>query len=342
MRTLSMLSIKNLVYESIGKLLSDKKFPDNQILVEGVVGLISQIADYYEEGVRYYPEVVLLGSEDLLSLIPNRRVTIYDGVISADEFKKMMKLCSPLATNNWVIYICIEEDRLQYGLLSTEIEETSLALSKQFIDMAEESDSILYIRNIGSKNVEIMAVDSSLVVSLTLDNCVKTMDEDLAKLVDAIIEDCDDTIKEDRIVRPFILKLLKDALNEGHGNLIVVCKPENVDNAVENNMSGGALLKERIDIPRLIMDDKNNKLNKTSVSIKSYTAIIKSMINHDGITIFTSDGCLAGFHFIVNNSLVQEVKTVGGSRTKAFEALKGIDLLTARFFKSQDGIIKFE
>ena len=66
-----------------------------------------------------------------------------------------------------------------------------------------------------------------------------------------------------------------------------------------------------------------------------------SMLNFDGITIFTNTGKICGYHFIVNNNAVADENVTGGSRTRAFEALCRIDGVLACFMKSQDGITKF-
>lgn len=328
---------------SVESLLKTKGFPTEEKVMDGVLGLINQIADYYEEGVKLYPEVVMVGDIQLLDMLPNRRLTLYDKSVEADEFKRMMKLCSPLATDNWCIYVCLCSDNMQYGVLSAEIEETSLSLSKQLIQVADKEDPIIYIRNVGSKNVELsapgMEEDNTLVISLTLDEYTHDYDDNLNGLVNAIIADCEESDKN--IIQPFMVKLLKDALNEGHGNLIVVCKKEVLNAVIEGNMSGGACLTPAIDIPYLLRADARDKSSRTSVNIKSNVSVIKSMINHDGITIFSTDGCLLAYHYIVSNALVQKIQTVGGSRSKAFAALEQIDDITARFFKSQDGITKF-
>lgn len=65
------------------------------------------------------------------------------------------------------------------------------------------------------------------------------------------------------------------------------------------------------------------------------------MLNFDGITIFNSNGCVIGYHFIVDNSTVADKTIVGGARTRAFEALTQTNGIIACLMKSQDGNIKY-
>ena len=80
---------------------------------------------------------------------------------------------------------------------------------------------------------------------------------------------------------------------------------------------------------------------EASLKLSSYAGLLQSMLNFDGITLFSSDGKIIGYHYIVNNDKVAEENIEGGARTRAFSALCGLEGLIACFMKSQDGKIKF-
>lgn len=65
------------------------------------------------------------------------------------------------------------------------------------------------------------------------------------------------------------------------------------------------------------------------------------MLNFDGITLFSTTGTILGYHFIVDNKIDGENQIVGGSRSRAFEALTHINGISACFMKSQDGNVKY-
>lgn len=336
---MEIVSNRKAVLDAVINILKEEQFPLNDTIVKGVMSLVDNISDYSEEGHKLFPEILLLNSEYILKEIPCRHIRVYDKIMDSSQFSRTLKLCAPLAVDNWHIYMILkDEQHLEYGIMSTEIKETSVSLAKSFHSMLKDGNQVVYIRNVGGKNVEIEDSQRQIIVSLALDEDVATQDDNVDKLISVIISDCKD--KHGDLLFEFFKKMFKGALNEGHGNLIAVCKIENIDECL-NTMTDGARLEPTVNLPSLLEEDMERNLNQTSVAIKSYASVVKSMINHDGITIFSTTGQLLGFHYIVNNNIPGETQAVGGSRTKAFEALKQINCLAGRFFKSQDGITKF-
>lgn len=333
---MKVISNRDAALNEIEKLLKGNGYPVNKTIMEGVADIVSKIADYHEEGVKLYPEVIILHDDYSLKPLQARTEMVYDGEIKENVFSKAMKLCAPLAVGNWNIFIILSDNKhLSYGLVSVERKETSLNLVTQAIDMGGD-DGIIYIRNVGSKNVELRTKQESCVISLTLDGEMDFQDSNLQKLVGTMLKD----LEHEEVLHNFIAKTIKDALNAGHGNLIAVCKKEKFELCLEK-MTGGAKLTPAINIPELLKEDTIIHSNETSVAIKSNMILVKSIINHDGITFFSTRGELLGYHYIVDNSKVGDGNIVGGSRTKAFEALKKIEGIEGRFFKSQDGITNY-
>ena len=314
------ISNRDATLSELDKLLTENEYPVNSTIIEGVADIVNKIADYHEEGIKLYPEVIILHDNYSMKPLQARTEIIYQGVIRENEFSKVMKLCAPLAVGNWNIFIVLPDDtHITYGLVSVERKETSLD-----------------IRNVGSKNVELRTKKESCVISLTLDSDMDFQDSNLQKLVETMLID----LEHEEVLQNFIVKTIKEAVNAGHGNLIAVCKSDNFEKCL-TKMTGGAKLTPPIDIPILLYEDKVIHSSETSVAIKSNMALVRSVINHDGITFFSTRGELLGYHYIVDNSKVGEGNAVGGSRTKAFEALKTIEGIEGRFFKSQDGITKY-
>lgn len=322
------------------KLMQEESFPLSETIIEGVLNIVNQVSEYHEEGVRLFPEVIIVNDISILKMIQARTEQVYEGLIEENTFSRIMKLCAPLANSNWSIYVnIVDEKHVQYGVVSGELKETSLSLRRQVLEITPRVDHVLYIRNIGSKNVEIRNTIRTCIVSLTLDGSISNQDDNLNALISSTIADVPEEL-ESEILFDFMHKTIGDALDEGHGNLIAVCKEENLSQCLEE-MSGGSVIEKPIDIPSLLNDDRLFERNTTSVAIKSYVSLIKSMINHDGITFVSTTGKILGYHYIVNNNKVESVQVVGGSRTKAFEALKNVNGIYACFFKSQDGLTKF-
>lgn len=320
----------------ISEILEQELFPHLEIHINGVIDIIDQISDYYEEGNKLYPEVLMMTSRDMMCSYPGRFICLYTGELKERHFKEALKLCAPLAIDNWNIYIILPDDNnIEFGIISTEVKETSLSVREFSLSQTDEDDHLLYIRNVGGKNVEVARRDDAILISLSLQEFVTTQDDNILKLVDAIIMDLQD--KEE--TRRFMHKIILDSLNEGHGNLIAVCKEQDMEKVLQN-MTGGAMLLPYIDIPELLRADRESGRSESAVAIKSNVSIVKGMINHDGITIFSTNGKVMAFHCIIDNSKANDPNSVGGARTKAFDAMKTVPELNMVFFKSQEGKTK--
>lgn len=331
-----IISSREACIAKISEILEQEAFPRTDTHINGVIDIIDQISDYYEEGSKLYPEVLMVTSRDMICSYPGRFICLYAGGLKDRHFKEALKLCAPLAIDNWNIYIVLPDNNsIEFGIISTEVKETSSSVKEFSLTQTDKEDHFLYIRNVGGKNVEVARRKDAFLISLSLQEFVTTQDDNISRLVDAIIMDLQD--KEE--TRRFMHKIILDSLNEGHGNLIAVCKEQDIEKVLQN-MSGEAKLYPYIDIPELLRADKESGRSESAVAIKSNVSIVKGMINHDGITVFSTNGKVMAFHCIIDNSKANDPNSVGGARTKAFDAMKTIPEFCMVFFKSQEGKTK--
>lgn len=336
----TVASLRESTLDKIGDFLYKEGFSSSGALKEGILELINLISDYCEEGNHLYPEILITDSLELLKTIPNRELLIYDGKLLSSEFKQAIKLCAPLALSNWNIFIEVKGNGLKYGLVSAEITETSLSMYRQVVEMPNEGYKIAYLRNIGNKTVELRSFNNQCFISLTLNETKQILRNEVAELASMISKDCDANQKAQ--VEIFIEKLINEAIHTGHGNLIaVISKNDEYIARIKKILSGGVFLQRAIDIPSLINRAIELQKNTTSIEVKAFSFVAISMLNHDGITIFTTKGEILGYHFIIDNKLAGDNTIIGGARTRAFEAMKNSEAVISCFMKSQDGNIKF-
>lgn len=252
-----------------------------------------------------------------------------------------VKMCAPLAENGWNMYLLLlDESHLQYGIVNVALTQMSVSLFNQVIETPQELAVCAYIRNIGNKVVELNSISNHCVIALNLNSYETKMEEELEKLANVILKDIakDFPIKEASIT--YIKDMFIEALNHGHGNLIAVT--DNIEQIkAEEHLRGGIFLSDKIDFIKLLFDNIQQKSDQTATTLNAFTQLAISMLNFDGITIFNSNGCVVGYHFIVDNSAVVDKTIVGGARTRAFEALTQTNGIIACLMKSQDGNIKY-
>ena len=327
--------------ELIKGLLVDMGYPSDDDVVDGVVGMVNMLSDYHEEGQALFPEVLLANKEDYFKTFINKRVKLKEKSLEKGDFSQCIKMCAPLAIDGWCIYVLLlDERRIEYGVLTSEITALSLDLYSQTMSAGVPEINALYLRNAGSKTVEIRNVQSRFYVSLNLNDKYTPLDSVVEELVKTILPNDVDYYTEKS---NFLVKNIRQALNEGHGNLIAVSDHNpDVIKRVTSNFHGGMELEENaIDFNRSTNNCLSIKNEEASRELISYSRLMQSMLNFDGITLFSDDGRIVGYHFIVNNDKVTEEGIEGGSRTRAYRALCKIDGLKACFMKSQDGRIEY-
>lgn len=195
-------------------------------------------------------------------------------------------------------------------------------------------------QKIGNKVVELNSISNHCVIALSLNNYDVKMEDEIQKLTDIILEDVEPSYPIRNETATYIKDMFIDALNHGHGNLIAVSN--NVEQLQKDgHLKGGIYLPDEIDFTNLLADNHKQRTDQTATTLNAFTQLTISMLNFDGITLFNTKGCVVGYHFIVDNKLEAEKSIVGGSRTRAFEALTQTNCISACLMKSQDGNIKY-
>lgn len=332
-------SLRKHLLGEIDKFLQAEGFISDELTQKGILALISFVSEYYEEGKRLYPEIVLTNDIDIFKTIPSRRIPIQSEPLKESSFRQAVKLCAPLSSDGWVIYLEITGEKINFGMLSTEMTDTSLSLKKQTSskDTFPQDSTFLHICCIGEKVVNLSGLKGTLQVSLDLGDDGYAADNSIEQLSKIIASDCEED-KQGKI-SVYIEKLIDNTLKAGHGNLIGVVKDDaTAINSVKNELSDGVYLDNPIDLSQLVIITESEKTSINSRHLRAYSSIASAMMNHDGITLISTAGRILGYHLFIKDRKA-DVEVVGGARSRAFESMKTLGL-KACFYKSQDGNIK--
>jgi len=333
-------SLRDNILASIAEFLLDENFQNSTILKEGILELINLLSDYYEEGTHLYPEVIITNnSQQFFKSMSNREILISTTELTVTEFKKIIKLCAPLAVGSWVIYIEVNGNKISYGLVDAEMTETSPSLYEQTVGNLKvkiENVNVAYLRNIGSKTVELIGITKKLIVSLTLDKPQNEGNNIIKEISEEITKNCCAEFRQQIIT--FIDKTIQVAIKEGHGNLIGVVADDLVTiDQIKYRFHDGVYLDSPIDLADYITYAEREKTNESSVSLLSFSKITISMLNHDGITLITDKGRILGYHMFIEPVTKDDEPLVGGARTRAFQSMINSNMFSACYYKSQDG-----
>lgn len=328
------------IRDLIKELVIEIDYPVSDEIIDGLIDIINKVSDYHEEGQALYPGVLVVKNIAYFNTFLNHRIKLVEKDLKRADFSQCIKMCAPLAVGGWNIYVALlEEGKIEYGLLTSEMATLSLDLYEQTMNVGVPEVNAIYIRNVGNKEVEVRTVQTKILISLNLNGVGYSLDQTVDELVQIIL---DNDIEKNPEKINYLNKIIRQALNEGHGNLIAVSEPgQDAINSVLGNFHGGITFETPINLSELADECMLFHTEEASLKLRSYAGLLQSMLNFDGITLFSNDGKIIGYHYIVNNDKVAEENIEGGARTRAFSALCGIEGLRACFMKSQDGKIKF-
>lgn len=303
-----------------------------------LVELIVLLARYQEEGASLCPKVYLTNSIDKLSLMLPGGEKHKIGVAKSDTsgLKAALKKCAPLATGEWMLYVQDNGSNIEYGVFKGESNPVSVSVDTILLDSHIDT-AVVKVYQIATDCVEIRCNNGEhhyVFLNHRKEDSPPPL-QYLDNLIGAITLVCPEKIKDSST--SYLTKLVFEALRQSHGCIIAVTGADFVPEFLAND---GVVLEKPIDFPNLVDEIITSKAD--SASIDSKGALLKGMLNSDGIIVFDNRGRLLGFNCFVKPDKEDDI--VGGARKRAFSALSkqvGKEL-TAVFMQSQDGWSDFK
>lgn len=332
-------SFKQTVGSEIGSFLYSIGFSlapnNNRILNEELVSIANMISDYFEEGTKLYPEIIVTNDISKVNhflIHPFEHTQLHEGMMV-----KALKMCAPLSQNGWTIFFEINDNNVVWGVVNSEDHILSPSLKDQMVINAVHDSKEFFIRNIGGKTVEFSSASGrSYSVSLSLSDSTNDSSANIERLCSFISKDCPKCREQ---FSGFLYKQISKAIKIGHGNLIaVIDKDKKVPDILKQGVD---LWKVPLEIYEPYMSFLKSKDDLARHErLRKQIDLLIPMLNHDGIVLFSSDGRLVGYHFIVDNNINGETPTLGGSRHKAYQKLCASDEFICVLMKTQEGAIE--
>lgn len=330
------------------ELLFEKPEDFSESIQDGILCLVDHLSDYHEEGKALFPEVAIVSDmTHLKSRFPHLNklkiggFTLLDG--GPSEFEKILKSCAPLAVDSWMIYIEVNQyaspPGIEFGLFHWEKNILSEPLLNQLTNKGKKSGSLsnnvkcILLSNIGQKTVMLQGQSKSIRLAFSTNAIENAPYEAVMQLSKWIVKDVKS--KNKHKVINYMLKGVYDAINQGHGTLIGVAH-DNI--SFDDNNFRGQLFEFPIDFVNAIESAIKSGRPDDYHEIHKMGQIVKSVINTDGITIFSRSGKLLGYHFMIHKDMYE--KSATGARSQAFEAMVESKKFCFCLYKSQDGKTK--
>lgn len=328
----STKSLHEFASDALGNFFFEEGFPKVDGFHDGLLDLINKIGSYQEEGERLYPELLVTGAfDELVKQIPdNHVIEIETSFASKQAFAKAIKSCAPLARNGWVIFLALKDGKVRYGLLSAQNSPLSPSIYRHlFGDVAGEMlpGPLAYVRRVAPHVVEVSGSKSRLKLSFAVTRTDDTELDHVSVLANATSRDLEDKTRD--TCASFMRQVFEDALREGHGSLVAVVDDEAVAiAAVRTFLPDAAFLPTPVDVAVLLPEFHR---------LGAIATVIKGMVCQDGVTIMTTKARVLAFRAIVPNVTDAHKDEAGGTRTRAYEAMKKKGIFRCCLFRSQDG-----
>ena len=309
--------------------------------VEKLINFFYAMSTYEEESVKIKPELYITNNINLLiKTIPNcYKLSIFHDS-DARNFKQRTKAIMCFCKNDWQLYINFDEDSVEYGLIKvlSSIKDKSLSqlAFNDYKDNLQSKLSLININVISGGMIVLKGIkDNKVSISFNLNTTTEfNWDEKIANFVKACTSKINTkSARKLADIRNIYTNVFQKLFKGLHGTICLVIDKDYVD--TKGFLADGIWLKEPIEFSKLFLQSKNfNEFKLTS-----YTELITTMLNYDGITVIDNAGRVRAYNVFIESSQKASEKIVGGARKRAAYTLLKYksNKFVGVYFQSQDG-----
>jgi hypothetical protein len=339
---MTVKSLREFAFDSLRAFLYGEGFSRSPNLIAGVAYLANHICQYQEESVRLRPELLI--TTDLIAVAKTLPTHIWlpidEGPLTLDTFKRALKACAPLAQENWIVCFEIRDEIVSYGVLTSGMSEPNPSpyfhLKVGFSDLAP---LVIYLKALGPTLLLVKGKNEEFKISFSLEEFEEERTDHFTVLADHITRKVDEPFR--RMVADLFVGLLEQAAESSHGCLIAVLGDDvSAETKFRSQITNGIFIPEPIDIARYAIEAQQTRDSNLQMSLASICGVVKRMISHDGVTLFSCDGRLLGYNLFVPSNDARTSSTIGGARSRAFRSLSAMPMVSCVGFRSQDGAMK--
>jgi hypothetical protein len=338
-----LLSLRDSVKGAVVELLDHEEMACLKTQ-DGLVELISALANYTEEGRALFPRIFVFDSLPIaLGMMPGSEcVHIGDGPKSAATMSRALKKCAPLAFSGWAIYIERRPADFSFGLLRSGSTVLSLGPEDALVDHGTPEVPVLLLHQVGANLIELRGVrQGSLLIHFGASRGGETSPAAaISRFVEEIVGNVPEHYREQTAT--FYRNLMVDVLHASHGTLAVVVSSRK--RILPKQFSDAVNLEPKLDVCGRISDLLSKPDGPSGERLRACSALIKGMLLSDGITVFGSNASVWAYNVFVKHPRGKSAEAMaGGARSRTFSVLADMlgNGLSAAFMQSQDGRIEF-
>lgn len=306
-----------------------------------IAALVGELLHYKEEGHALNPLVIYcISAKDVVEAFPGSvRYEIGTTQLSPDAAKQILKLCAPLASGSWHIFIeRLDENTLKYGVFKYPMLPTTPPLH-EMLEVTQSERFALLMRKTSLSSVEIRGSHGrhvSFLFSTVRDDSAEQFSvENFATL-------CCEEADGDETFQSYLKRMLERLLTSCHGT-ILICGDEDKLKAT-STLSDAVWLNPPLDFFQSFKDYRSLDKSETLLDLQHLEELLAGLLNSDGMVVFDKTGKVLAYRMFYKGGAGQAISQEGGARRRAFEgvcSLIGAEVKGA-LFRPQDGNILFK
>jgi hypothetical protein len=334
------ISIHRALAHSLPEFLKRENLADKETS-EAIGSLIALLSHYREEGQRLFPEVFFFNDiSNILGTLPNsERIVIGMGAKTPATMDLAMKRCAALAQWGWSIYVLRTATNFEYGLLRCGLTALSLTAFELLIEQGDQTLPAVAIRHISQQTMELSGARGNA-LRITVGHTILIGDDPLQiadRFCSSVVSAVPAGVREQ--VHNFYWRIFCAVLKGGHGTLAIAL--ESKRNKLPAKFTDGVAMVPPIDVATKVHALLNSNNCESDTKLRAIAALIKGMLQTDGVTVFATNGSVRAYNVFVKDTKMAEGSStaIGGARRRAYASLCswiGHDVHSA-FFLSQDG-----
>ena len=266
------------------------------------------------------------------------KISISSTTPNAKGVGEMLKVCAPLATDDWRVFGQQSEDQMEYGLFRGSSNPLSIGVD-EILMLKQEETMVIKAHQVADQCVQLQSSkghDHYIYFSHRRQESPPPL-RHIDDLVGFIVKSVE--VEEKEPLGSLMKNTLTAALLGSHGCILAVT---NMKTAPRRLSRDAIILAEPIDFRSMVRQLRRERASGFWLQlVEKKLDLLKGMIGSDGITLFDQYGRLLGYRCFV--PVAGKSPLVGGARLRAFNALekhlgRG---LSAIFLQSQDGLTDF-
>ncbi|MDD4350759.1 MAG: hypothetical protein PHP83_01040 [Clostridia bacterium] len=302
--------------------------------------LFYRLSNYEEEGKKIRPSLFISTHINALQkTIPScERVTMHtdDDFVN---FRQRIKSLSCFCTKEWDVYINVEQDKVEYGIIKAvnSIKDKSLKqlVFEDYAEVLSKKTDLININVISGGLVFLKGIKghkTSICFNLN-ENVEFHWEDNIQSFVSACVSKIKTTKRKLTDIKNIYMNILQKVLKDLHGTICVVVDKDYNDS--KNFLADGIWLKDPIEFGKLFLQSKSYSESK----LTSFADLFETMLDYDGITVVDNMGRIRAYNVFIESSAKVAKNVLGGARKRAaYTLLEGKNKkIIGVYFQSQDG-----